>query len=98
MADSDPPGRPAEPVSAMNEQRNLPVPVTRMTEADTEGFFSRLAPAPLRRQHPPPPPHIPAAPEAARPRQPRAPPAQRPTLPNTPPPRRRPTPDPTLPP
>jgi CBS domain containing-hemolysin-like protein len=43
MPDSNTPSRPAEPAAALNEQRNLPVPVTRMTEAESEGFFARLA-------------------------------------------------------
>jgi len=43
MPDSNTPSRPAEPAEALNEQRNLPVPVTRMTEAESEGFFARLA-------------------------------------------------------
>jgi CBS domain containing-hemolysin-like protein len=43
MADSDTASRPAEPEGASNEPRNLPVPVTRVTELDSEGFFARLA-------------------------------------------------------
>src|SRR3954453_11781570 len=38
MANSDAPSRPAEPGGASN----LPVPVSR-TDADSEGFFARLA-------------------------------------------------------
>ena len=37
------PARPAEPASASNEQRNLPVPVARPMEGESEGFFARLA-------------------------------------------------------
>jgi len=43
MADSDTPSRPAEPADPSNEPRNLPVAVTRMTDAESEGFFARLA-------------------------------------------------------
>jgi CBS domain containing-hemolysin-like protein len=39
MPDTDAPNRPAEPA----EQRNLPVPVSRHSDAETEGFFARLA-------------------------------------------------------
>jgi CBS domain containing-hemolysin-like protein len=42
MADPDAPSRPAEPAGAPNEPRNLPVPVNR-ADAETEGFFARLA-------------------------------------------------------
>ena len=37
------PGRPAEPASVSNEPRNLPVPVARPMEGESEGFFARLA-------------------------------------------------------
>jgi CBS domain containing-hemolysin-like protein len=43
MADPDAPSRPAEPVDGFNDQRNLPVPVTRQSDADSDGFFARLA-------------------------------------------------------
>jgi CBS domain containing-hemolysin-like protein len=42
MPDSDAPGRPAEPAGSQNDQRNLPVPVSR-AEIDSDGFFARLA-------------------------------------------------------
>ena len=41
MADSDAPSRPAEP--ARRRQRNLPVPVVRAPDAESDGFFARLA-------------------------------------------------------
>jgi len=43
MPDSDAPHRSAEPAGALNHQRNLPVPVSRPTAGDSEGFFARLA-------------------------------------------------------
>jgi hemolysin (HlyC) family protein len=43
MPDTDAPSRPAVPVSSQNEQRNLPVPVGRTADAETDGFFARLA-------------------------------------------------------
>jgi len=45
MPDSDAHSRPAEPAGAPNEPRNLPVPVSRMPDgnSDSEGFFARLA-------------------------------------------------------
>src|SRR5258707_8543659 len=43
MPDSDGRGRSAEPAGALNEQRNLPVPVARMAAGETESFFARLA-------------------------------------------------------
>src|SRR6476646_9766886 len=43
MADSDTPsGRPAEPAGASNEPHNLPA-VVRQGDAESEGFFARLA-------------------------------------------------------
>jgi CBS domain containing-hemolysin-like protein len=43
MPNSDEPSRPAEPAGASNEPRNLPVPVGRAADAETESFFARLA-------------------------------------------------------
>jgi CBS domain containing-hemolysin-like protein len=43
MPDSDAPHRSAEPAGALNQQRNLPVPVARSMAGDSEGFFARLA-------------------------------------------------------
>lgn len=43
MPDSEAPGRPAEPAGASNDQRNLPVPVSRTTDTESDGFFARLA-------------------------------------------------------
>jgi CBS domain containing-hemolysin-like protein len=43
MSDPNAPGRPAEPASASNEPRNLPVPVARPLEGESEGFLVRLA-------------------------------------------------------
>src|SRR6476660_9299632 len=43
MANSEAPGRPANQAGASNDQRNLPVPVSRTTDAESEGFFARLA-------------------------------------------------------
>ena len=43
MPDSDATSRPAEPAGAPNEQRNLPVPVGRPADTDSDGFFARLA-------------------------------------------------------
>ena len=43
MADSDAPSRAAEPGGTPNEHRNLPVPFARSGDAETEGFFARLA-------------------------------------------------------
>ena len=43
MPNSDAPSRPAEPVGSQNDQRNLPVPVSRMAGAENDGFFARLA-------------------------------------------------------
>ena len=43
MPDSNAPSRPAEPVGNQNEQRNLPVPVTRAPDTENDGFFARLA-------------------------------------------------------
>lgn len=42
MPDTQAPSRPAEPAGGPNEQRYLPVPVNR-SEADSDGFFARLA-------------------------------------------------------
>ena len=43
MPNSEAPGRPAESAAASNDQRNLPVPVSRMTDTESDGFFARLA-------------------------------------------------------
>src|SRR4051812_8536005 len=43
MANSDAPSRPAEPAGSPNEQRNLPVPAGRPADAESDGFFARLA-------------------------------------------------------
>jgi CBS domain containing-hemolysin-like protein len=43
MPDSDASGRSAEPAGDLSSHRNLPVPVTRATNGDREGFFARLA-------------------------------------------------------
>jgi len=43
MANSDAPSRPAEPAGSPNEQRNLPVPVGHSADAESDGFFARLA-------------------------------------------------------
>jgi len=43
MPDSDASSRPAEPARALNEQRNLPVPLHHPERNDSEGFFARLA-------------------------------------------------------
>jgi CBS domain containing-hemolysin-like protein len=42
MADPDAHSRPAEPADSTHEPRNLPVPLTN-AEAQTDGFFARLA-------------------------------------------------------
>jgi CBS domain containing-hemolysin-like protein len=42
MVDPDPPSRPAEPAGAVNEQRNLPVPIERPQANGSDGFFARL--------------------------------------------------------
>jgi CBS domain containing-hemolysin-like protein len=43
MSDSNPPSRPAEPAGAPHPQHNLPVPIARPVDAESEGFFARLA-------------------------------------------------------
>ena len=43
MPNSDAPSRPAEPAGAVNEQRNLPVPVGRPADSESDGFLARLA-------------------------------------------------------
>ena len=43
MPDTDAPSRPAEPAGGPNEQRYLPVPVSHSSDADSDGFFARLA-------------------------------------------------------
>jgi CBS domain containing-hemolysin-like protein len=43
MPDTDAPSRPAEPAGGPTEQRYLPVPVSRPADADSDGFFARLA-------------------------------------------------------
>jgi CBS domain containing-hemolysin-like protein len=43
MPDSDLRSRSAEPAGALNEQRNLPVPVAHSVAGESEGFFARLA-------------------------------------------------------
>jgi CBS domain containing-hemolysin-like protein len=43
MADPNAPSRPAEPAGATAPQSQLPVPVARKTEGESEGFFARLA-------------------------------------------------------
>lgn len=43
MPNSDAPSLPAEPAGSQNEPRNLPVPAGRMADAETDGFFARLA-------------------------------------------------------
>jgi CBS domain containing-hemolysin-like protein len=43
MPDPDAPSRPAEPAGAPSEPRNLPVPVARAAEAESDGFFARIA-------------------------------------------------------
>src|SRR4051794_38701324 len=43
MANPDAPSRSGEPVDSLNDQRNLPVPVTQQSDADSDGFFARLA-------------------------------------------------------
>jgi CBS domain containing-hemolysin-like protein len=43
MPDPDPPSRPAEPAGASSEPRNLPVPVARPADAESESFFARVA-------------------------------------------------------
>jgi CBS domain containing-hemolysin-like protein len=43
MPDSDVPSRSAEAAGALNEQRNLPVPVARSSARESEGFLARLA-------------------------------------------------------
>jgi len=43
MANPDAPGRPAEPAGPPKEQRNLPVPLARRADRESEGFFARLA-------------------------------------------------------
>jgi CBS domain containing-hemolysin-like protein len=43
MPDPDPPSRPAEPAGASSEPRNLPVPVARPADAESESFFARIA-------------------------------------------------------
>jgi hemolysin (HlyC) family protein len=42
MPDSDTPGHPTEP-AASSEPRNLPVPIARALDPESEGFFARLA-------------------------------------------------------
>jgi CBS domain containing-hemolysin-like protein len=42
MADPDLPSRPAEPAGAVNEQRNLPVPIEPPKPNGGEGFFARF--------------------------------------------------------
>jgi CBS domain containing-hemolysin-like protein len=42
MVDPDPPSRPAEPAGAMNEQRNLPVPIKRPKPNGGDGLFARF--------------------------------------------------------
>jgi CBS domain containing-hemolysin-like protein len=43
MPNSDAPSRPAEPAGTSNDPRNLPVPVSRAANAESDGFFARLA-------------------------------------------------------
>ena len=43
MSDTNAPSRPAEPASGDNQHRNLPVPVGRGSDAESDGFFARLA-------------------------------------------------------
>jgi CBS domain containing-hemolysin-like protein len=43
MPNSDAPSRLAEPAGSQNEQRNLPVPVGRLADVESDGFFARLA-------------------------------------------------------
>jgi CBS domain containing-hemolysin-like protein len=43
MPDPDAPSRPAEQAGAVNETRNLPVPVAQPADRESEGFFARLA-------------------------------------------------------
>jgi CBS domain containing-hemolysin-like protein len=43
MPDSDASGRSADTAGALSEHRNLPVPIARAANGETEGFFARLA-------------------------------------------------------